>query len=110
MDSKREPLNQQRQVRVQEYNDEGSSSTSLNDVLNRIQEMQTFVGSRLDSFDTRFENLEMTVWTKFDAFQTQFSNMELAMGTRFETLDSRLGHIDKRMQHFCTHFDNDPHP
>lgn len=59
--------------------------------------MQSYVGARLDSVDSRFENLHITVETKFDGFQTQFSNMELAMGTRLESLDSRVGHIDEEI-------------
>ncbi|KOM49956.1 hypothetical protein LR48_Vigan08g078300 [Vigna angularis] len=75
--------NQERQGRQQEDNEEVSSSTTLNDVINRIEELQTFVGTR-------------------------FGNMDIAMRTRFDSLESRVSNIEDQLQHLRTRFDNEP--
>ncbi|KOM52258.1 hypothetical protein LR48_Vigan09g091700 [Vigna angularis] len=80
---KENPPNQEREGKQQEDNEQGSSYTTLNDVINRIEELQTFVGTR-------------------------FGNMDIAMGNRFDALESRVGNIEDQLQHLRTRFNNEP--
>ncbi|KOM40494.1 hypothetical protein LR48_Vigan04g069200 [Vigna angularis] len=76
--------------------EQGSSSTTLNNVINRIEQLQTFVGTRFDAFETRF-----------DALETRFQNMDVVINTRFDALQSRVGNIEQ-LQHFQSASDNNP--
>ncbi|KOM37809.1 hypothetical protein LR48_Vigan03g119100 [Vigna angularis] len=76
--------------------EQGSSSTTLNNVINRIEQLQTFVGTRFDAFETRF-----------DALETRFQNIDVVINTRFDALQSRVGNIEQ-LQHFQSASDNNP--
>ncbi|KOM51838.1 hypothetical protein LR48_Vigan09g049700 [Vigna angularis] len=88
--SQREHPNEQREGGKDEDNQQASSSKTLSDVINHIEPLQTFVGTRFDAFETRFRNLDM------------------AMGTRFDELESRVGNIEEQLQHLRNGFDNEP--
>ncbi|XP_022639279.1 uncharacterized protein LOC111242061 [Vigna radiata var. radiata] len=82
-----------------EDNDDDNSSTTLSDVMNRIDQVQTFVASRLDGIQTRFDQLESTMGTRYDNFQTQFGN-----------IDTAIGSMEEELQHLRMRFDNAPQP
>ncbi|KOM37370.1 hypothetical protein LR48_Vigan03g075200 [Vigna angularis] len=73
-----------------EDDEQGNSSTTLNNVINRIEQLQTFVGTRFDAFETRFGNMDMVITTRFDAFQ------------------SRVGNIEEKLQHLQSGSENNP--
>ncbi|KOM31182.1 hypothetical protein LR48_Vigan01g073700 [Vigna angularis] len=85
------PLKKQRQDRQHEDNEQGSSSTTLHDIINRIKQLQTFVG------------------TTFDALETRFGNIDMVMASRFDVLQSRVGNIEEQLQHMQTDFHTEPH-
>ncbi|KOM56267.1 hypothetical protein LR48_Vigan10g215900 [Vigna angularis] len=80
-----------------DYDEQGSSSTTLNDVMNRIEQLQTFVGTRFNAFETRF-----------DAFETRFGNMDMVMTTRFDALQNRVRNIEEQLQHLQSGSENNP--
>ncbi|KOM53376.1 hypothetical protein LR48_Vigan09g203500 [Vigna angularis] len=80
-----------------EDDEHGSSSTTINNVINRIEQLQTFVGTRFDAFETRF-----------DALETQFGNMDIVINTRFDALQSRVGNTEEQLQHLQSASENNP--
>ncbi|KOM51918.1 hypothetical protein LR48_Vigan09g057700 [Vigna angularis] len=64
--------NEERQSGQQKDDEEATCSTTLNDVMNQIEELQTFAGTR-------------------------FGNMDIVMGTRFDSLESRVGNIEEQL-------------
>ncbi|KOM54672.1 hypothetical protein LR48_Vigan10g056400 [Vigna angularis] len=80
------PPLQQGQDQQGEDDEQGNSSTTLNNVMNCIEQLQTFVGTRFDAFETRF-----------DAFETRFGNMDMVITTRFDALQSHVGNIEEQL-------------
>ncbi|KOM52627.1 hypothetical protein LR48_Vigan09g128600 [Vigna angularis] len=74
-----------------------SSSTTLNHVINRIEQLHTFVGTRFDAFETRF-----------DALETRFGNMDIVITTRFDALQSRVVNIEEQLQQLQSASENNP--
>ncbi|KOM26961.1 hypothetical protein LR48_Vigan347s001500 [Vigna angularis] len=91
------PPLQEGQHEQREDDDQGSSSTTLNNVINCIEQLQTFVGTRFDTFETRF-----------DALETRFGNMDIVITTRFDALQSRVGNIEEQLQQFQSATENNP--
>ncbi|KOM47542.1 hypothetical protein LR48_Vigan07g124600 [Vigna angularis] len=77
--------NQQRECGQNEDNQQTTSSTTLNDVINRIEQLQTFVGTRFDAFETRFRHMDM--------------------GKRFDALESRVRNIQEQLHYLHNRFD-----
>ncbi|KOM29652.1 hypothetical protein LR48_Vigan738s001700 [Vigna angularis] len=90
------PLQEGQQNQGQD-DEQGSSSTTLDNVINRIEQLQTFVGTRFDAFETRF-----------DALETRFGNMDMVITTRFDALQSRVENIEQQLQHLQSASGNNP--
>ncbi|WVZ11549.1 hypothetical protein V8G54_016079 [Vigna mungo] len=94
---KQNPPNAEDEATEDEDIDEDNSSTTLSDVMNRIDQIQSFVASRFDGIQNRFDQLETTMGTRFDNFQTQFGN-----------IDTAIGSMEEELQHLRMRFDNAP--